>query len=250
MRFLSHKGLSEVSRRKALSKGFTLIELMITVSIIAVMAAMALPGIITAMADGRASDATMDVIRIGRRARSEATASGVAHVLVYNQYEPASGLGGAGHTVGRLRLYRGTIPAGVNLNLNLGTCNPDRWPANFTGMTPLDRVNLSNYNVRASEHLIQLHPIAWDNDNNRFAVDADRNGDAVNQDGVNICFQPDGQMLIRNSSSGRFSDNAGDVLFGVFHSRGYDVSRYPNAPQFGVMRRVVFTFGGNVRIQR
>lgn len=80
-------------RRRA---GFTLLELMVVVAIVLITAALAAPGIVRSMAINRAQRGMYDLGRLVRRARSEATAYGRAHVLVH---VPAGN--------GRLELWRG-----------------------------------------------------------------------------------------------------------------------------------------------
>jgi prepilin-type N-terminal cleavage/methylation domain-containing protein len=211
-------------------KGFTIIELMVVVAIIGAMIAMVSPAIGSAMADGRAADAAVDVVRLAGAARSAANSTGLAHVVVYDGFS-RSGIA-QGNIVGRMRLYR-------DADQNLTTCNPaNRW--NFGDLTAVDEVNLANYNIANSSHWISLKPVNIDNsDINSSSV--------INQ----ICFQPDGRMLIRHVtnvsavSATLFGDSVGGAshaLYAVFHTlRGAAA---------GVPRQVVFTFGGNARIRR
>jgi prepilin-type N-terminal cleavage/methylation domain-containing protein len=198
-------------------KGFTIFELMVVLAIIGVMVAMVAPGIGSAMADGRAADAAVDVVRLANAAKSEANATGLAHVVVYGATTP-----------GRLLLYRDDTQ-------NLTTCNPaDRW--NFAGLTAIDGVDMSLYNIPNSPHSITLQPVNTDN-----TVVTGTN--VIDQ----ICFQPDGRMMIRNGSNNQtpFGDAVNSVnnpLFAVFHRL--------NGALSGVPRQVVFTFGGNARIRR
>lgn len=61
--------------------GYTLVELMIVVSIIGISAAAAAPAFSRAMAENRASQAVRELVRMGRRARSETAAYLRAHLV-------------------------------------------------------------------------------------------------------------------------------------------------------------------------
>jgi prepilin-type N-terminal cleavage/methylation domain-containing protein len=221
-------------------KGFTIVELMVVVAIIGVMFLSIAPAVTSAMADGRAADAAVDVVRLARAARAETNVSGLAHVIVFDNNTTA-GVGG-GQDVGRMRLYRGEVdapsPAPDGVSDELATCNPDRW--DFANMAPIDEVNLASYNIRNSAHWITLEQVNADDS-------------VVAQDKIihQICFQPDGRMLLRHATTAPFVstapfgesfDNVSDPIFAVF--------RKLNGAQAGVPRQIIFTFGGNARIRR
>jgi prepilin-type N-terminal cleavage/methylation domain-containing protein len=231
-------GWNGIAMRSSNRDGFTLVELAIAVVIIGVMAAALLPGMTSTVADNRASNAAVDVIRLARRARSEANVTGLAHVLAYDA-NPMSG-----ETLGRFRLFRssassdGTRQPGYN-------CNTAAW--DFTdfvnGGALIDAVNMATFNITkpgsgtpalVSSHLIQLLSV---NEDDTLATEQD----------VRICYQPDGQTLVRDGDASPFANavnSRSDLLFNVTH-----VNRSTSA-QLGVPRRIVFTFGGNARIRR
>ena len=64
--------------------GFTLIEMMISLTIIAVMAMIIAPSLSEMQLSSRQTGASMDLVRLGRSVRAQAIATGVAHMLRYN----------------------------------------------------------------------------------------------------------------------------------------------------------------------
>jgi len=75
-------GARAVPRSRGRTAGYTLIELMIVVMIVGVSLMAFAPGFGRAMADRQVSTAAREVIRIGRRARSETFGYLRAHLLV------------------------------------------------------------------------------------------------------------------------------------------------------------------------
>lgn len=110
---------------------------MVIVSIIMIMAALAAPGMMRAMAINRAQRATMDVARVGRAGRSDAIAFGRAYMLVHSP-------GAAGR--GRVQLWRGLTD----------TCRTTDWAAVIS--TPncadspdcVDEVDMDTYSTASS----------------------------------------------------------------------------------------------------
>jgi prepilin-type N-terminal cleavage/methylation domain-containing protein len=61
--------------------GFTLIEMMVVVSIIAIATAIAVPSMRATLAEQRASQAAVTIVRMGRQARNAALGSGRAQLI-------------------------------------------------------------------------------------------------------------------------------------------------------------------------
>ena len=82
------------------TKGFTLIELMVVVSIIGIVTAAALPSATNALAQRKVAQAARDVVKVYRRARYRSMAYGRAHAVVYS----------GGVTDFDFEVYRGISP--------------------------------------------------------------------------------------------------------------------------------------------
>ncbi len=205
-----------VSSRRARGRrnaGFTLMEAMIVVAIIAISAALAAPAIGEAMADRRANEATHALVRIGARARAEAMAYGRAHVLVYT--DASSGTPASN---GSVQLWRGT----VNL------CNANNWTTIITGTCDsspscIQGLDMGTYNHGSHQVRMRLPGAS----------------------GAFLCFQPDGEMLV-STGGGSFAPTAPAGTEAV----RFTIDRLLDGGTEGVQRVVVFPFGGSPRIQR
>lgn len=209
---------------------------MIVVTIIGIMAAAIAPGIRTTLAEGRASNAAIDLVRLGARARAESVSTGLAHLMSYcvgNQ-----GFGG-------MELFRG-----IN-----DRCNLQDWSTLNTSIGFIDGVWASEYNAEPT-HRIQIAPTngtrqtPWGN---------------ITQTGMNridICYQPDGAMLLRNQVQNRQCTVPGGVPGGLQAGNDFaesiggdsdvefEVQRSVGGAVQGVTRRVLFPYGGSARIER
>lgn len=198
-------------KRPNTHSGFTLIELMLVVSIITLMAAAAAPSFGASMADGRTANLSEDLVRIGRRARSEPMGTGSAHRLTYSRVDD----------LGTLNLFRG----------DSNQCNL------VTSWTQIDRVDAKDFtgDINASER------------NSTHIIDFSPNEAALQN--VEICYQPSGITLLRINSGSMFSEGVVSGGVGIFNVL-YKVTRTLNGAQRGVIRYVLFPYGGNARIQR
>lgn len=203
---------TSISQRKA---GFTILEAMVVVAIIAISAALAAPALSAAMAQRRASEATHELVRIGARARSESIAYGRAHLL---QYQQASG--GSG-TFGSVQLWRGRV----------NQCAANDWSAIGVGSactsTPncVEAVDMGTYDQGS-------HQV-------RMTIES---GPTT----ANVCFQPDGEMRFQSGTGAWSSTPPGSGTQGIT----FLFERLESGTNAGVDRRVVFPFGSTPRILR
>ncbi|MFK7988812.1 MAG: GspH/FimT family pseudopilin [Sandaracinaceae bacterium] len=198
--------------RREKTEGFTLMEAMVVVAIIAITAALAAPGLSRTMADRRAGEATHSMVRIGARARSEALAYGRAIALVYSQDSTSA----AGDD-GSVEMWRG----------NLDRCSANDWGSLITadcsanprcvGMLDMGEFDYPNHSVRMR---------------------------MVGGTAGTLCFQPDGDMVV--STGGPFSG----VAPGGSDAVRFNFTRLESGTSAGVQRAVIFPFGGAPRILR
>ncbi len=183
--------------------GFSLLELMIVVALIGVLAAMMAPNLTAARADAEAANATVNLVRLGSRARAHAMATNLAHLLAWTP--DANGNDS-------IVLLRGMRPR----------CNMQTWDLNKLMAVETENNNtvlrVGRGNYTSGSMRLRLLPV---------------NG-AMNL--IQICFQPNGDTLLRNGNAGIFLDNIGgvrDVLFNIFHEDTGGVA-------IGIRRQVIF----------
>ncbi len=212
--------MPQVPRRKSV-EGFTLTELMIVVAVIALVAALAAPGISGAIAERRTQDASIDLVRMMRSARGASAGYGRAY-LVRVRPDASSG-------VGEVEVIRGSnnlcATAVFEDDDALGCLEADCveiWPDPHTT------------GVVGSAYTIELSTATGDH---------------------NLCFQPNGIMLTQAVGGGSvFFDTNRDPASGNAGTGGltYTIQRFDlDAAATGVARRVVIpSGGGDARILR
>ncbi len=184
---------------------------MVAIGIISISLALAAPAVHTAMANRKSQEAVLEVLSIGREARSEAMAYGRAHLLRFTQ----------GSGKGKLEVFRGFNNA----------CNSNDWE-NITG-----RAGCGDAASMCRD--------TFDMENVQGAGSAKLS--AVGYEGLDLCFSSSGAMMWRTANGARFSSaNIAGANGFVFSVARADEDGQP----VGVTRSVIFPMGGFPRIKR
>jgi prepilin-type N-terminal cleavage/methylation domain-containing protein len=210
--------------------GFTLLELMIVVSIMGGMAALLAPGLSESLSDARASAAAEDLIRLSRHIRARAQESGLAHLFVFSSTSADS------RGLGSVIVYEG-----MNNHCRQTPWNQAINGTATDGHAPVDSLDLrrSTYNPVASG------VNASSDDANRQIVTlavADSVG-APNQ--AILCFEPGGATYEGVGSS----SNAGFAFTTQTKTITFTVARRVNSEARGTPRVVLFPPGGSARFR-
>jgi prepilin-type N-terminal cleavage/methylation domain-containing protein len=206
-------------RSRNVAAGFSMIELLISLTIIGIMSAAIAPSIGEMVADNRQASAAIDIVRIARKARALTISSGNAHLLRYQV-----GPGG----LGMIELF-----SGMN-----NKCLQTPWAQAFTApvgsrLRALETIDMAYYNPKTGSA-----PTVDDTGRQVVWVTGFVNAAAVNQ--VQICYQPDGDVYtaVPPATLAR-QQSASPLLFRVF--------RAVNGSSRGTVREIVFPAGGNAR---
>jgi type II secretory pathway pseudopilin PulG len=174
---------------------------MIVIVIVGISAAMVAPSVMTSMSSGRTSRCQYDSARLLRSARSEAIATGRAHLVDFDN--------GSGRMI--LGLFRG----------DSSSCARATW-AGIVGVdAPIDFVRAVDYSLGGHSVVITVTTA----------------GAAAPQQ---VCFEPDGDRFERPNRTGVFVRQPGltTVAFDRVTPTGVsgDVQRRIVIPQFGAPR--------------
>ena len=207
-------------RPRNATAGFSLVELLISLAIIGIMSAAIAPSIGEMVADNRQASASIDLVRMSRKARALTLATGNAYLLRY-QVGPA-----------RARLARAVRG------------HEQQVPADAVGRRPSPRRRAAGCaRSRRSTWLIynpktSSNPTVDDTGRQVIAATAKVNASVVNE--VQICYQPDGEVYtaVPPATLAR-QQQALPVLFRVL--------RAVNGTSHGQIREIVFPAGGTAR---
>ena len=213
--------------------GFTLIELMIVITIMGTMAAMIAPGVGEFIADSRAAAASEALVRISRHMQARTQQTGLAHLLVFS----AGNNDGGG--LGVVRVYEG-------MNNH---CRQTPWEQTIQGTVenghaPVDVLDMSSgeYNPAPAGAAPTI------DDRDRQVISLRVTGSVGAPDAAVICLEPGGTVW-----EGAASTTAGaGFVFTKPPSRGainFIVSRKMNSAVRGVDRTVFFSTSGIARFK-
>jgi prepilin-type N-terminal cleavage/methylation domain-containing protein len=214
-----------MARRQA---GFTLLEMMVVITVMGTMAALLAPGINEALADARASSAAEDLVRLSRAMRARSQATGLAHLLTFTS--DSASAGGLGVI---------TVHEGMNNH-----CRQTPWRTTITGTVanghaPVDSLNLAhgNYNPPTGSS----SPTAEDNNRQVIRMVASQNEIAVTA--IAICYEPSGATWQGPSAAG----NVGFAFTRQVQPITFTISRTVNREARGRNRVVRFQPAGIAR---
>lgn len=222
-------GRLETGNADTQERGFSLIELMIVVTIVMVAVALVAPSISASVQNNRASEAGISLVHLARKARSHAVSLGKSHLLRYTRASAPSG------ERGHVRVFRGTV-SGCNNNdwdaiVALGACGDP-------GSGCIDALNMGEGRYVSASAEISLRPLALP------AL-----GDI---DDIDLCYDANGVMSYRVGAAlqgGRFASN--NLIGGAFV---FEVQRSQTgggeSVEVGVTRQVVLPLGGEARVRR
>lgn len=199
--------------------GFTLTELMVAVSIIAIGASIAAPSIANSMEERRMSQASLDLVRLARRARLESMGTGRAWLLRYN-------IDGSPNGLGQFRLFRGVA----------SRCNANDWNVLTAGPT------CGQVNSRCVDELAMADN-RYSSSSSNITVQPTIGGS------VDICYQSTGSVLFRAGpavGAGAFSAN--NTIGGAFVFEFVRRETASGNIEVGVRRQVVLSLSGDARV--
>lgn len=217
-------GSSRTSRRTR--AGYTLIELMMVVMIIAISVVAFAPGFGRAMANRRVSTAARELIRIGRRARSDTFGYLRSHLI---WIQPSQG---------RVQLLRGTTPS----------CTAPPWAA-------IQADCAANANAMSAQRCLENVDFGeWSPSDDISLREEQLGTGGVGYSDVSraICFAPSGQVfLASNNALGTAAGALSDVNT-VFGGVVFTLHLGVGDPVAGtdLIHRVLFPLGSTPRALR
>lgn len=218
---------------KRSTAGFTLLEMMIVITVMGTMAALMAPGIAEFLADARAAAASEELVRLSRHIRARTQTVGLAHLLVYGHTSADS------NGLGRIRVYEG-------MNNH---CRQTPWTQAINGtaalgFAPVDELNLASgsYNPPTRSGAATV------DDQNRQVIrltaeSVTADNAATSIDTVALCYEPSGATWQ--------GDSDGSTVGFAFVRQSlrirFTISRSVSSEARGRARPVTFQPGGMAR---
>jgi prepilin-type N-terminal cleavage/methylation domain-containing protein len=213
--------------------GFTLVELMIVITVMGTMAAMIVPGIGEFLADARAANAAEGLVRLTRQMQARTQQTGLAHLMIFGATNNDSG------GLGVVRVYEG-----MNNHCRQTPWDQARNGRDDEGHAPVDVLDLSSGDFNPGA--VGSQPTYDDRD--RQVISLRVSGAVGAPDAAVICLEPSGAVWEGAASS---IVGAGYVFTKPLTSRPivFTVSRRVNSAIRGRDRTVLMSTTGLARFR-
>ncbi len=249
------KGRSTLRRRRRASRGFTLLELMVVVMLVAILAVIAAPSMGTARNDRLAFDYARQTSELFHNARARAAGRGAAHLVVYTTDTSYGGDRGSVYVFEALDAA--PPPAGPNPSTSCRV--PAQWGgvvAYTPGSAPLLRARLIDFldvnrsEANSTQVLEDIRMVAHLTDVATAPPPGPHAPGTEILKAIAVCTTPNGSTFVGTGATpagaiGAMVD-ANDTFKGTFE---IDVMRRRGGNPVGLIRRVILSGAAAPRIK-